>query len=297
MIRKLTNLLVLIIPIVAVLCAALPSNLVHAQDDAKDWPMYNRDVIGTRHNRGETAIDKSNAGRLEEKWRFPAKGASPEIGVIHATPVVVNGYVYFGTATDPAFYKLAPGGKVGWSYRNPSRGPRRIQAEGQGSDPANPNARFQSPEGGIFASALITADAVFFADIDGWIYALDRASGSERWKLSTRAEGFPGFHPLNVLFASPIPAGGMVIFAGGALEQLFAGSPFYKGSTGRGFVIALEPKTGRIAWKHDIGPKPEPLDPPITIKDSWGEHVFYHGPATSSVWSTPSLDAESGTIF
>jgi outer membrane protein assembly factor BamB len=32
-------------------------------------------------------------------------------------------------------------------------------------------------------------------------------------------------------------------------------------------------------------------------KDSWGEHKFYFGPATSSIWSTPSFDLESGTIF
>ena len=36
--------------------------------------MYNRDVLGSRHNPGETAIGKDNAGRLEEKWRFPAAG-------------------------------------------------------------------------------------------------------------------------------------------------------------------------------------------------------------------------------
>jgi outer membrane protein assembly factor BamB len=35
----------------------------------------------------------------------------------------------------------------------------------------------------------------------------------------------------------------------------------------------------------------------MVIKDSWGEHKFYFGPATSSIWSTPSFDAESGTIF
>ena len=29
------------------------------------------------YNRGETAIGRSNAGRLEEKWRFPAKGSKP----------------------------------------------------------------------------------------------------------------------------------------------------------------------------------------------------------------------------
>ena len=50
-------------------------------------------------------------------------------------------------------------------------------------------------------------------------------------------------------------------------------------------------ETGKIAWKYDVGPKPEPLDPPITIKDAWGEHVFHFGPATSTVWSTPSFDA------
>jgi glucose dehydrogenase len=35
----------------------------------------------------------------------------------------------------------------------------------------------------------------------------------------------------------------------------------------------------------------------MTIKDAWGEHVFHFGPATSTVWSTPSYDAASQTIF
>src|SRR5207249_5146616 len=103
------------VALAVLLAAALPWAVARAQDDAKDWPMYNRDVLGTRHNREETALDKSNAGRLTEKWRFPAKGSDLEIGVIHATPIVVDGYVYFGTATDPTFYKLTPDGKVRWS--------------------------------------------------------------------------------------------------------------------------------------------------------------------------------------
>ena len=61
--------------------------------------MYNHDVLGSRYNQGEKAIGRDNAGRLEEKWRFPAKGSGQEIGAIHATPVVVDGYVYFGTAS------------------------------------------------------------------------------------------------------------------------------------------------------------------------------------------------------
>ena len=282
-----------------VLWSALTPALAHAQSDAKDWPMYNRDVIGTRHNPGETAIDQSNAGRLEEKWRFPAQGSGLEIGVIHATPVVVNGYVYFGTATDPAFYKLTPDGKVRWSYRNPARSPGRARPGSPGVDATKPNrtTRFQSSGEGIFTSALVTEDTVFFGDIGGWFTALDRSTGSERWTLNARAKSFPGAHAMNVFFASPILVDGKLIVGGGTLEQIIAGGPFYRGSTGRGFVMALEPKTGRIVWKYDVGPKPEPLDPPITIKDSYGDHVFYSGPATSSVWSTPSFDAESQMIF
>jgi polyvinyl alcohol dehydrogenase (cytochrome) len=275
------------------LWAAFFPAVAPAQDDAKDWPMYNRDVLGTRHNRGETAIDRSNAGRLEEKWRFPAKGSDLEIGVVHATPVVVDGYVYFGTATDPTFYKLSPDGKLKWSYRNPAR----PQPQEPPKDEAARRARFQTSPDAIFGSALVTDDTVFFGDIGGWFYALDRATGKERWTLNARAKDFPDAHPLNCFFASPILAGGKLIVAGGTLEQVVAAFPGYKGCTGRGFVMALEPKTGRLVWKYDVGPKPEPLDPPITITDSWGDHVFHFGPATSSVWSTPSFDAESGTIF
>jgi glucose dehydrogenase len=158
-------------------------------------------------------------------------------------------------------------------------------------------ARFQTSPEGILASALVNEDTVFFGDIGGWFYALDRAAGTERWKLNARGKEFPGAHLINCFFASPILVDGKLIVAGGTLEQVVAAFPGYRGCTGRGFVMALEPKTGKILWKYDVGAKPEPLDPPIKIKDSWGDHVFYFGPATSSVWSTPSFDKESGTIF
>jgi polyvinyl alcohol dehydrogenase (cytochrome) len=267
--------------------ALLPAT-ARGQDDAKDWPMYNRDVLGTRHNRGETAVGPSKVGRLEEKWRFPAKGSGLEIGAIHATPAVVGGCVYFGTATDPTFFKLSPDGKLCWSYHNPARGLARLLPG---------SVRFQSSADGIFTSALVTRDTVFFGDVGGWFYALDRETGAERWKINTRAAPFPGAHPINVFFASPILAEGKLIIAGGTLEQVIAAFPGYRGCTGRGYVAALEPGTGRVVWKYDVGPKPQKLDPPIKIADGWGEHVFHFGPATSSVWCTPSYDAASGTLF
>jgi polyvinyl alcohol dehydrogenase (cytochrome) len=260
---------------------------------AQDWPMYNADVRGTRHNPAETTIGRDNAQRLAETWRFPPVGSDQRIGVIHATPAVVDGCVYFGTASDAAFYKLSPDGELLWSYRN-------IELESAAARLLavfNPESRFRSVAEGIVGSALVQNDTVFFADVAGWIYALDSQTGAERWKLNTRSKSFPGAHPYNSLFASPIPADGKVIFAGGALEQLFAGSAFYKGSTGRGFVVALDPQSGNIAWKYDLGPKPQPHNPPLRISDSWGDHFFEAGPATSTIWSTPSFDEDTGTLF
>jgi polyvinyl alcohol dehydrogenase (cytochrome) len=261
--------------------------------DAKDWSMYNYDVVGSRYNRGETAIKPSNAARLEEKWRFPPRDAAFEIGVIHATPIVVASEVYFGTATDSAFYKLRADGALGWKYRNPRYG----SFDTEPSDETQRSARFQSAANGVMGSALVSGDMVYFGDLGGWFYALDRINGQERWKLNSRSKKFPGSHPINVFFASPILVQGKLIVAGGTLEQVVSALPFYHGNNGRGFVMALDPINGDIFWKYDVGPQPEPLDPPITIQDAWGDHVFYFGPATSSVWSTPSFDAASGTIF
>ena len=280
-----------------VLVAILPAAMAHAQGDPRDWPMYNHDLAGSRYNPGETAIGRSNAGQLVEKWRFPARGSDQRIGVIHATPTVVDGYVYFGTATDPTFYKLAPDGKICWTYRKPAGSGRNARVGSSAPEAPSHDFRFQSSAEGIMTSALVTEDTVYFGDLGGGFYALDRETGTERWKLNARAKEFPGAHPINLFFASPILADGKVITGGGALEQLVSGGIFYRGSTGRGFLVALEPTTGHIAWKFDLGPKPEPLNPPIAIKDSFGAHFFYYGPATSTIWSTPSYDAESGTLF
>lgn len=267
--------------------------------DPADWPMYNRDVLGSRHNPAERTIGVGNAREIVEKWRFPAKDSGMVIGVVHATPSVVDGEVYFGTATDAAFYKLGHDGSLKWKYRNPTRPAPKPLTDEQKNDNSFLNRRFAATtDSGILTSALVTDDTVYFGDVGGWYYALDRETGGERWKLNTRGSDFPGAHRLNSIFASPIMAGGKLIIAGGAIEQVVYGMmPGYRGCTGRGFVAALEPKTGRVLWKYDVGPKPEALDPPVVIEDAWGKHKFYFGPATSIVWSTPTYDAETNTLF
>ncbi len=211
--------------------AILPAAVARGQGEPGDWPMYNHDVSGWRYNPAETTIGPSNAGRLVEKWRFPARGSGMSIGVIHATPAVVGGYTYFGTATDPAFYKVSPEGKLCWVYRKPTRAGRAARVESAADAASEPSQdkrkapepekglphdfRFQTTSEGIMTSALVTDDSVYFGDMAGWFYALDRETGRERWRIDARAKDFPGAHAINLFFSSPILADGKIIAGGG----------------------------------------------------------------------------------
>ena len=256
---------------------------------AQDWPTYNQSVEGWRHNAAERVLTTRNVSRLSLKWRYPGKDSKKRIGMICATPSVVGGYVYFGTATFPAFYKLRPNGELAWKFQLGSEDEKvRFQEmESQGL----------IPRGGVYSSALVTEDAVFFGSVRGTAYCLDRKTGKERWRIDSRAEGFPGKHHANVIMASPILCRDQVIFSGGALEHAQPKDPKYDCCYGRGFVMALNPGNGEIFWKYDVGPPPRRFDPPIVMKSWVGTHTFKYGPSTSSVWSTPSYDQESGLLF
>jgi polyvinyl alcohol dehydrogenase (cytochrome) len=276
--------LVLLGPEPATVAQSCPDSAAGVSEDPNDWPMYNRDVTGTRSSPGEKAIGKDNVAQLVQKWRFPLAESKEKIGVVHAT-VVVGGYVYFGTLAPPTFYKLAPDGTVKWAYQNPDHAAKKPAA-----GPGLPTAGFMN-------AGLVLKDTVYACDLGGIIYALDRATGKERWKIDTRAAPCPGAHSSNCIFAAPILADDKLVVAGGGFEHGVAADPRHACCTGRGFVMALTPRTGKVLWKYDVGPEPKKLDPPVKIKDAWGEHVFQFGPSTSSVWCTPSYDAGSQTIF
>ena len=257
---------------------------------SSDWAMYNHDVRGWRFNSAKQKLSADNASKLEEKWRFPPKASKDKIGAIHATPSVVNGYVYFGTATNPTFYKLKPNGQLAWSYQLKTG---KVSTQQH----SNIGRNFIEADRGVVASALVTDTSVFFGSSAGVFYALDRLTGKELWKVNTRVAGFPDHHSINVFHASAILADGKVIVGGGGYEHPYPTNPNYPCCTGRGFVVAFEPKTGRVIWKYDVGEKPKKFKEPVVIKDPNGKHVFRYGPSTSSVWSTPSYDAQSGSIF
>src|SRR5581483_3119836 len=185
------------LPLLAAAVCALPTVALGA--DPKDWPSYNGGAAGWRFNAGETTLGPANVDKLEEKWRFPARDSDLKIGSVHATPVVVDGEVYFGTVTQPTFYKLAPDGTLRWKYLLPVRvAGGKLDIDRTGKDAKGPKEVDEAV--GVFSSALVTGDAVYFADMGGYFYALDRKTGKEKWKIDARGKDFPDAHPLNASF-------------------------------------------------------------------------------------------------
>ncbi len=110
---------------------------------------------------------------------------------------------------------------------------------------------------------------------------------------------FPGHHLVNSFLSTPIIADGKLIMAGGAFEQALAAfDPAYECCTGRGFVAAFDPAGGELIWKYDLGPEPTRYPEPIEIDyGEAGRLRFVAGPATSTIWSTPTYDPVARMIF
>lgn len=265
---------------------------VALSDDANDWQQYNYDNAGWRFNHAEDRLNSRNVSQLEEKWRFPRTESSEQIGVVHATPVVVNGFVYFGTTrTNPTFYKLTPSGELAWKY------PIESVITAEEEDPYVVYGAQNVPDG-VLNSALVYGERVFFGTFGGQVICLDRFKGTELWRVKTKQPPFPSAHGANTIMSSPIMADGKLIVAGGGFEHTLGAIPDYPCCTGRGFVAAFEPNTGEVVWIYDVGPQPEQFPEPIAMESVDGtKKLFVAGPSTSSVWCTPSYDDKTKTLF
>lgn len=94
--------------------------------DAADWPMYNRDLAGTRYS-PLAQINTKNVGKLVRVWSYKL-GLDPNTSGITGgsefTPIVVNGVMYLATAK--AIVALEPeSGRELWRYDLKTGAPSR----------------------------------------------------------------------------------------------------------------------------------------------------------------------------
>jgi glucose dehydrogenase len=113
--------------------------VLNAQMPAGDWPMYNRDLRGSRFS-PLRQINTRNVAHLKKVWSYPVGQDSSAGGIgggTEFTPLVVSGVLYLATAKSVVALE-ADSGKEIWRYQVPSGVPSRRGVAYWPGDATNP---------------------------------------------------------------------------------------------------------------------------------------------------------------
>jgi outer membrane protein assembly factor BamB len=143
----------------------------------ESWPTF-------RNGSQQRGIATSKLpAKLQLMWVEPS-GAKD--AMIKSTAAIAGGQVYAASLNGEVFCRDLKTGKKLWTY--------------QSQVPANPNTFIP----GFKAGVAVTEDTVYIGDEDGVFHAIDRATGTGKWKFETAAEitSSANFFDDKVLFAS-----------------------------------------------------------------------------------------------
>lgn len=274
----------------------------------------NGDYSNTRAVGGE--ITAANIGTLEEAWSLPLSGQST-FGVFSSNPIVTADTVYLQdigsnvTAVDRA------SGEVKWTrtFEKPTTGPNGVAIGGgmvvggtatsafaldaETGEVAWEKTIVRQPSEGVDMAPLIWNDTVIISSVPGAslanfyggggkgiVYALDLATGEERWQFDTTTDDLWGDAKLNtggglwgtpsvdergdvyMAVANPGPWPGTKAFPNGSSRP---GDNLYTNS-----LVVLDGATGELKWhwqaiSHDLRDWDLHLGPILTTFTIGGE--------------------------
>ncbi|WP_201768820.1 PQQ-binding-like beta-propeller repeat protein [Hyphomicrobium nitrativorans] len=184
-----------------------------------NWLAYGRDHSEQRFS-PLTQITADNVGKLGLTWSLPL----PEDGALVATPLVVDGIMYFTGSYSKTRAVDTKTGKLIWEYD-----PETLKHAGDRA-----RMMWSWSRGATFYKGK-----VIIATADGRLIALDSKTGLPIWTTQT----FDPSIPLHITGA-PKAFRDLVLIGNGGSEQ----------GGGRGFITAYHVETGKEAWKFYIVP-------------------------------------------
>ena len=230
--------------------------LINAQNEPQNWLLMNGDYGSTRYSK-LTQINRDTVKNLRLVWAL-ALGGMQDVGQNgpenEVNPLIDNGFMYTSNGWG-TLYKIdarkADRGEFVWV-----------------TDPKVPHEGNQSRTRGI----ALWEDLVLANLPDGRVIAVNRDTGKIVWdkKIAAKNE----FGSQERFFTAPLVADGKVIIQNGAGD---AGT--------RGWVAALDVKTGNELWRWYAVPKPgEPGS------ETWKDDHNAWKTGGGGIWQTGSYD-------
>src|SRR3984957_955638 len=233
--------------------------LINAQNEPQNWLMMNGDYGSTRYSK-LSQINREDVKNLRLVWAL-ALGGMQDVGQNgpenEVNPLIDNGFMYTSDGWG-TIYKI--------DARNPGQGDFVWV-----TDPGVKHQGNVSRTRGI----ALWEDLVLANLPDGRVIALNRDTGEIVWDKMVAAVNEFGSREL--FFAAPITAEGKVIVANGAGD----------GKT-RGWIAALDARTGKELWRWYAVPKPG--DPG---SEAWRDVNRAWKTGGGGLWQTGSYDPET----
>jgi len=209
-------------------------------------------------------INTSNVATLHPVWHIHTGSTIGSGRSQSASAVTYHGVSYYVTGSDDVLAVAAATGEQLWAYR------------------ANlVPGTFTSDGGGVTSRGLALGDGkVFLSRIDDLNVALDAMTGKIVWQNQIDSYTTGGFQTAAPTYVNSPKSGPEVIFsmAGGEIGV-------------RGYVEALNARTGKEIWKTYMVPGPG--DPG---HETWGyDYDWAHGGA--SVWTKTTVDYKLGMLY
>lgn len=180
--------------------------------NADHWLTHGRDYSETRFSPLDN-INAENVSRLGLAWSFEY----PDNRGLEATPIVADGVIYSSGAWSRVYALNAITGELIWRY-----------------DPKVPKQwGLRACCGPVNRGVAIWEDKVFVGTLDGYLVALDRATGEEAWRTLTIDTNWD----YSITGAPRVVKGRVLIGNGGSEYGV------------RGYVSAYDANTGKLDWR------------------------------------------------
>src|ERR1700723_359008 len=188
------------------------ARLSNADQEPGNWMSYGRTYNEQRFSPLKEVTDR-NVGQLGLAWHYDLDTHRGQ----EATPIVVDGVMYFTSAWSKVFALNAATGALLWTY-----------------DPKVP------PEWAVNAccdvvnrGVAVWRGKVFFGTLDGRLIALDAAIGKKLWETQTTDR-----NKRYTITGAPRVVKGKVLIGNGGAEMGV-----------RGYVSAYDAETGALSWR------------------------------------------------
>jgi polyvinyl alcohol dehydrogenase (cytochrome) len=227
---------------------------------APRWSGWSPSPTNTRFQSADRAgLSRADLARLRLKWAF----GFPDASIAWSHPTVAAGRLFVGSQNGTVYALDATTGCIRWTFAA-SGGVRTAIAVAAGED-----------------GRLV----VYFGDTGASAYALDAEHGRQLWKR--RVDD----HRSARITGSPTLYEGRLFVPVASYEEAQGADPQYPCCTFRGSVVALDARSGAVAWKTFM------IAEPAQRRGTSSAGVPLWGPSGAAIWSAPTVDAVRGLLY